>query len=298
MNGGKAKNASAREKTIRAQHKIDTDNDTLMIASSHYQRAKQLETLNESGVKPADNRLGIIGSMDQNRLLYLASNSRSLEQEIQNRKLQQQLLLGNQPFQQNHYFNASQALALQQQRDDVQMALLLQQRGIQAIRDPGNSVAFAQNQWANAPANLPIGNSGLNALQYSRLQDLPFSVGMDLSTTGRLFLSQQASPSGVGSTAMGNSSVNTALQRFLESRVANNAQGGMAGSNNQNVDDSTTSRLVQQQMLDDQRNVAVGSPNSTSEARAGTATLNPQLIELYLLQQQQRNNASNSASNP
>jgi hypothetical protein len=304
MNGGKAKNASARDKMMRAQHKLDEDNDTLMIATSHFQRAKQLEASNEAGLKPSDNRLGgLAGSMDQNRLHFLTSNSLALEQEMQNRKLQQQLLLGNQSLFgnqhfQNHYFNASQSLVLQQQRDDVQMALFLQQRGLQAMRDSSSNAAFTQNQWINAQANMPIGSSGLNALQYARIhQDSPFPAGVDLSTAGRLLLSQQASPSGIGNAAMNNNSVNAVLQRIIESRTGSNSQGGLAGNNSPNVSDVAASRLVQQQLLDEQRHVTSGSSNGPSEPVTGAATLDQQLIELYLLQQQQRNNGSNSASN-
>ena len=305
MNGGKAKNASAREKMMRAQHKIVEDNDTLMLATSQYHRAKQLDSSNESGLKPTDNRLGLAGSMDQSRLHYLTSNSLALEQEMQNRTLHQQLLLGNPSFQNNHYFNASQALALQQQRDDVQMAFLLQQRNLQAMRDSNSSTAFAQNQWMNTQANLPIGNSALNALQYSRLhQDSTFpTTGADLSTAGRLLLSQQGIQSGIGNNAMNNNSVNSVLQRIIESRAGSNNQGGLVGSattnTRLNVSDSPTSRLVQQQLLDEQRRVGLGSSNTPAESPAatGTASYDHQLIELFLLQQQQRNSGSSSASN-
>ena len=297
MNGGKAKNASAREKIMRAQHKIDEDNDTLMIATSQYQRAKQLEASNESGLKATGNRSGLAGSIDQNRLNFLTSNSLALEQEMQNRKLQQQLLLGSQPFP-NQYFNASQSLALQKQRDDVQVALLLQQRSIQAMRDTSSNATFAQNQWINTQTNLPIGSSGLSALQYSRLhQQSPFPAGVDLSTASRLLLSQQVSPSVIGNNALSNNSINAVLQRILETRVGNNSEGELAGNNSLNVSDTTASRLVQQQLLDDQRHSAFISSNAQSEPASGTATINQQLIELYLLQQQQRNNGSNSASN-
>ena len=284
MNGGKAK--VCKEKLIRAQNKADEDNDTLMVATSQYQRAKQLEASNESGLYPT----GLVGSMEQDRLRLLTSNSLALEQEMQDRKLQQQLLFGNQPFP-NQYFNASQSLVLQRQREDVQMALLLQQRGMQAVRDSSSNVAFAQNQWINAQANMPIGNSGLSALQYSRLP-----AGVDLSTAGRLLLSQQVSPSSIGNNAMGNNSVNAVLQRFLESRAGNNSQGGLTGHNSVHVSDAVATRLVQQQLLDEQRHVALGASNVTTEPVAGSASFDQQLIELYLLQQQ-RNNVSNSASN-
>lgn len=294
MNGGKAKNASARERIMRAQHKIDEDNNTSMITTTQFQHAKKLDAANEPGLKLTDNCLGVVGSMDQSRLQFLTTNPLALEQELQNRKLQQQLLLSNQPFQ-NHYYNASQSLALQQQRDEVQMAILLQQRGLQAIRDSSSSAAFAQNQWAN----MPIGSSGLSALQYSRLpQDPSFPTSIDLSTAGRLLLSQQVNPSGMGNTSMSNNSINAVLQRILESRAGGNVQGSSGTNNSLTLNDAAASRLVQQQLLNEQRQVALGSSSTPSEPGTGNSTIDQQLIELYLLQQQQRNkNDSSSASN-
>ena len=292
MNGGKAKNASAREKIMRAQHKLDEDNDTLMMASSQYQRDKKLEASNESSLKPTDNRLA---SMDQSRFQILASNPLAMEQELQNRIYQQQLLSGNHlPFQ-NPYYNASQSIALQQQRDEAQMAFLLQQRGLQAMRDSSSSAAFAPNQWAN----MPIGSSGLSALQYPRLpQDGSFPASIDLSTASRLLLSQQFHPSAMGNNAMSNNSVDAVLQRLLESRAGSNAQGSLVANNSLNLNEAAASRLVQHQLLNGQRHVALGSPITPSEARTGTSAIDQQLIELYLLQQQhQRNNESSSASN-
>ena len=298
MNGGKAKNTSAREKIMRAQHKIDEDNDALLIASSHYQRAKKLESSIESDLKPSGNRLGLVGSLDQSRLPFLTSNPFSLEQELQNRTLQQQLLpvLRNQPLQ-NHYYNTSQSLAFQQQRDEAQMSFVLQQRGLQAMRD-SSTAAFAQNQWINTQANLPIGSSGLINLPYSRFpQDSSFPSNIDLSTAGRLLLTQQANLNGMGNTPTHNNSINAVIQRLLESRAGSNVQESLAPNRSINFDDTTASRIVQQQLQDDQRHVALGLPNASTEPVTGTSTTDQQLIELYLLQQRQRNNVSNSASN-
>ena len=293
MNGSKAKSASAREKIMHAQLKSDEENNVLMIAASQYQRAKALDETHDLGLKQTDNHLGSVSLMEQDRLRLLSSNSLALEQELQSRNLQ--FLLGNQPFQ-NTYLNARQSFALQQQqqRDELQMALLLQQqRSMNALRDSSVGSALVQNHWLNdAHANMPIGRSGLNALQLSRLYQEPSftTTSVDFSNVGRRLLSQQQNPGGITNSPMDTNSVNAAIQRLLESSSGATGQRRLVGSSGLNVNDTTASLLVQAQGLGEPRNnpSTASSDTPTTQADTGTTSSDQQLLELYLIHQQQK----------
>jgi hypothetical protein len=277
MHGGKAKNVSARDKMIRGQLKRDEEQDATLQGAGQYPQAKQVDAPNESRVNHVPSQISLARLVDQNQLQFPTTNSISLEQELRNRRLQQQLLLGNRSIQ-NHLLDVNQ------QRDRVQMALMLQQRGLQAMRDPNNNIPIGQNHWLNTPANLSTGTGSLGALQYSGLQNHPsLATGFDLSPAGRLLLSQQFGQQH-GSDGMNLN--NLAVQRIL------GMNHGLSGTNNINVSDVAATLLRQQQLMDEQRQLTLRSSNLS----ASDDTVDRQLLEFYLLQQQ-RNSDSNPGSN-
>lgn len=313
MNGGKAKCASAKEKMMREKQKNEDDQNASLLALSQYQNTAKLDLMNHGGIAVAPSTQGLLGSFDHNQLRMLEMNSLSLDQEIQNRKLQQ-MLLANTSLQQ-HFFDSKlstmqhqeqqQAAMSNESSEAQQMAAMLRHQNLMlAMRDNASSTGLTQNQWFNAAqANLPIGPS-INQLQFSGFQgnQASFASGAELSPARRLMLAQQQQQQyvGLGSGSPNPSNNNnpmtaaSAIQRMMESR--NNNVGNNISNNNNHL------QLQQQLLLEQQRQLALASstpsqPTSGSSIGGGGTPSDRQLLELYLLQQQHRNSGGSLPPN-
>jgi hypothetical protein len=332
MNGGKAKNITARDKLIHnaQRHHQPKQNE--------HHDMKQVDMMKDYGSNS-------ISAMDEKRN-FLANNNLlfnhpsqlqllALEQELHHRKLQQQLLLdqanNRSMLQQSHLFDTAgtnPALFMFQQQQqqqqnrrelELQMALLRQrnhlmmQQQAAAMKDtnitPNTTAAImsSQNQWLAAAALAPqqptslsigrnYGNVTMNDLQQqlsSRLQNESTLTSSNdgLSSTERLLLAQQLSPTNamrntISNTTLNNNLTNSPdssalLQRFIELQEASNNKNNTSSS----LPTNTNSALLS------------SPPPSTSTAHAGSdSTINNtggllsdrQILELFLLQQQQQ----------
>lgn len=304
MNGGKTKFVCAREKRMRSQLKRERDREQAVLIAAQ-QQANYAEQLGLGSLGLNNNaQAGLLrlGGLDHTGLnSLLASRPTAFQQQLQLQQSDGMRVA-------DHVFAAEQALAMQQQREALQLRLLRQggggaMQGFSSLRDPRDVASTAaSNQWLarnvhtlNQSSQLTA--SSLAGLRLSQLQQqnlqqqqqqqrssgdapLPTYSGVDM-TAEQLLLNRQ-----MAAMAAANNSNNiqaSMAQRMMAQRM------GTAGFANMHTE-AAAAKMVQQRMNEEQiMKMAAAAANSPSQKpMEGGQRVDPQLLQLIWMQEQQR----------
>lgn len=332
MNGGKTKFITAREKRMRAQIKRERDQEQAVLIAAQQQSlilSDQNQNKNISGGGIGEGSMAAttvrsVGSMRssppglmggnldvmQLRALLASSNPMALQQ-LQQQQLQRvdDLRMADQVF------AAKQALAMQ--HEELQMRLLRQGNNFsnmpflpdsavsnQFLSSQNPTLGLHHNNNMNMDASFP--GSSLVAMRLSQLQQqqrllqsggdsmrVPSSsIGGNDMSAEQLLLARQLSTADAG-VAHGNTlSANNWAQRFM-------SQGGLGGSSSgllSGLNDSISAGTLTQQGMQEaellKRAAAADGGNSANPSAEVWASVDQQLLQMYLMQQQRKNEMS------
>jgi hypothetical protein len=276
--------------------------------------------------------LGGIRALDQFRLELLASNSMAIEQELNRRKFEQQQLMNLGYSQFLDTKQASMPL-LPQQRDELQIqALLAQQRARQETASanwltmgqggmqPSMSSQLAALRYLELQRTMQdpslsrtagMGSPG----QFLLAQQTPSEGGIMSSDNAQASILQRLIAEKIGVDGHMNARMDAAASKVVPQELLNDQQNtkltsevmssqstGAASGDKQLLElysqlhaqhDATATRIVQQQLLNDQQLTKLSSEAMPSQSSVGSslASGDTQLLEMYLRQQQESENA-------